>query len=354
MTHKQWPVLCAVILLVSACSSGSNGNAAPDAANGSVQVRTTPLRRQILDETLTLYGVVVQDPGAVENISFARPVLVSRLRVRAGEPVRKGQALLDVETDPSASGAYVQAQSTLELARGELKRTQELANERLATQSQLATARKALADADAALEVQRKLGAAPGTQQVRASRDGIVSSLSAQQGDRVAAGTTVLQVSEAGAEHALLGAEPEDIERLAPGMAVQLSPVFSGTSVAAKITQVFGVIDAKTQLVDVSVQVDAASPTMLPALKVRGDIALRSPEVFVLPRDAVLTDSDGAYLFQVANGHARRISVQVRVESGDLIGVDGKLDPALPVVVSGNYELNDGMPVRVVTAKAGQ
>jgi membrane fusion protein (multidrug efflux system) len=117
----------------------------------------------------------------------------------------------------------------------------------------------------------------------------------------------VLQVSEAGAKRALLGAEPEDIARLAPGMPVQLSPVFGGQPVAAKITQVFGVIDPKTQLMDVSVEFDAASSTLLPALKVRGDIALRSPAVFVLPRDAVLSDSDGAYLFQVADGHARRI-----------------------------------------------
>jgi len=38
--------------------------------------------------------------------------------------------------------------------------------------------------------------------------------------------------------------------------------------------------------------------------------------------------------------------VMVAGEHGASYGVDGKLDPQLPVVVLGNYELQDGMPVR--------
>lgn len=347
--------LCAVSLLLAACSGNSGGNASTDAgASNSVQVQTVQVRRQAMDETLTLYGQVVQDTGAVENISFASPVLVSRLLVRAGEPVKRNQVLLEVVTDPNASGAFVQAQTALELAQGELQRTRELANEKLATQSQLAAARKGLTDAQTALAVQRKLGAAPGTQMVRASRAGMVSSLSVQQGDRVAAGATALQVSEAGAQHALLGAEPEDVARLAPGMEVRLIPVFGGAPVAASISQVFGVIDPQTQLMDVSVRIDGKARALTPSLKVRGDIALRSPTLFVLPRAAVLTDTNGAYLFQVAGGHAKRVAVQMRIETADRVGVDGPVDPKLPVVVSGNYELDDGVPVRSARKPASQ
>lgn len=341
--------LCTVSLLLAACSGNSGGNAATDAgASNSVQVQTVQVRRQALDETLTLYGQVVHDTGAVENISFASPVLVSRLLVRAGEPVKRNQVLLEVVTDPNASGAFVQAQTALDLAQGELQRTRELANEKLATQSQLAAARKELSDAQTALAVQRKLGAAPGTQKVRASRAGMVSSLSVQQGDRVAAGITALQVSGAGAQHALLGAEPGDVALLVPGMEVRLTPVFGGAPVAARISQVFGVIDPQTQLMDVSVRIDSKGKAraLTPSLKVRGDIVLRSPTLFMLPRAAVLTDTNGAYLFQVADGHARRVGVQMRIETADRVGVDGPVDPKLPVVVSGNYELDDGVPVR--------
>jgi hypothetical protein len=38
--------------------------------------------------------------------------------------------------------------------------------------------------------------------------------------------------------------------------------------------------------------------------------------------------------------------VTIRVENDRAYGVDGSLDAARPLVVSGNYELTDGMPVR--------
>ena len=312
----------------------------------SVLVQTMPARRQPLAETLVLYGEVAHDVGASENVSFARAVLITRLLVSAGQPVRRGQVLMEVVTDPNAATTYLQAQSAVELARGELKRTGQLAQERLATQSQLATARKALADAETALQAQRSLGTAPGIQLVRASRDGVVASLSAQQGDRIPAGNSVLQLSAAGAQRALLGAEPEDVARLAPGMAVQLFPIFGGAPVPAKISQVFGVINPQTRLVDVATRTASASGRLIPGLKVKGQVVLRTLEVWAVPRSAVLEDTDGPYLFQIATGKARRVAVQRVVEQGDLVGVEGKLDPALPVVKLGNYELHDGMPVR--------
>jgi hypothetical protein len=38
--------------------------------------------------------------------------------------------------------------------------------------------------------------------------------------------------------------------------------------------------------------------------------------------------------------------VVVQVENGDRYGVDGPLQPGLALVVSGNYELEDGMVVQ--------
>ncbi|MCQ4438005.1 hypothetical protein NO135_23665, partial [Clostridioides difficile] len=56
----------------------------------------------------------------------------------------------------------------------------------------------------------------------------------------------------------------------------------------------------------------------------------------------------GAYVFQVTPKHAaHRVDVAVRVESGDRYGVDGPLNAAEPLVSTGNYELQDGMAVRL-------
>ena len=44
--------------------------------------------------------------------------------------------------------------------------------------------------------------------------------------------------------------------------------------------------------------------------------------------------------------HAHRVAVTIHVENDRDYGVEGALDAARPLVVSGNYELADGMAVR--------
>jgi hypothetical protein len=60
----------------------------------------------------------------------------------------------------------------------------------------------------------------------------------------------------------------------------------------------------------------------------------------------VLTDAGGAYIFQVSGGKARRVNVVQGAESQGMIPISGPLDAKLPIVVLGNYELQDGMSVR--------
>jgi hypothetical protein len=66
----------------------------------------------------------------------------------------------------------------------------------------------------------------------------------------------------------------------------------------------------------------------------------------VLPRQAVLSDDRGSYVFQVADGRAHRVDVQAKQDGAKEVGVSGPIRPELRVVVLGNYELQDGMKVR--------
>ena len=73
---------------------------------------------------------------------------------------------------------------------------------------------------------------------------------------------------------------------------------------------------------------------------------------WVVPRDAVLSDAQGEYLFQVAGSKAVRVRVK-RIGGDDNNSVvEGALDPARPLVTLGNYQLNDGGAVRLSAAAA--
>ena len=106
-------------------------------------------------------------------------------------------------------------------------------------------------------------------------------------------------------------------------------------------------INPKTRLLDVVVALPDALRAPLPAgLPVQGEIVLATGNDWVVPRSAVLSDAKGAYLFQVENGHARRINVTTGTATDAVVAVKGSFDPRAPVVTEGNYELRDGMAVR--------
>lgn len=321
--------------------------AVPQAADEtSALVRTQAVRKQSLPEILTVFGDVAA--GKVVTVSFPRAGLVSRMQVVAGQRVHRGAPLATLVSDPAAQTAYAQAVSAERFARAELKRNQELFALQLATQSQVDAARKSLQDATSALNAQRKLGGNLGSATVYAPSDGVVTALAVAQGDRIQPGAPLLQLGRLDTLRIQLGIEPEESRLVRAGMPVTLTTVQNREqSVTAVVDAIQDVVDSKTQLVNATVVLSASSARFLiPGMHVQGAIQIAQHQAWAVPRQAVLTDNDGGYLFQVAQGKARRVNVRKVAESGSLVGVDGTLDPALPVVALGNYELQDGMKVR--------
>jgi RND family efflux transporter MFP subunit len=318
--------------------------AAPPAA--TALVKTALPTQTSLGNVLTAFGQVMT--GLEVAISFPRAGQVSRLLVIPGQRVQRGTPLVTLTSDPTARLAYTQAQNAVAFAQGELRRNQELFTLQLATQSQVDAARRALHDADATLAAQRQLGGAVGTATVTAPFDGVVDTVAVAQGDRVQPGAAILQLGHVDVLRVRLGIEPADFRLVRVGMPVVLSVLDDSTkSVSVAITESQGLVDPKTQLIDAVAMVPAArAPFLVPGMHVRAAIRVGQHASWTVPRSAVLTDSLGTYVFQVVGGRAHRVDVVQLGESQSLIAISGPIDPRLPVVVLGNYELQDGMPVR--------
>ncbi|BBP05988.1 hemolysin D [Sulfuriferula plumbiphila] len=316
---------------------------AADAA--SVAVQTVALKQQMMTETISGYGVVSPDTRSLQNINLPRAGQVVSLLVNAGQVVKKGTPLLEFGTGPDAALSYRQASVAVRFAASEVTRIEQLVGQQLATQSQLAAAQKTWANAQAALQAQQKMGNGRSQERVAAPFDGVVVSISAAQGDRLAAGAPVLQLARAGGQRVVLGVEPEDVMRVRPGMAVSVASVFNeARRVMGRVAQVFGMINPQTQFVDVLVEVPNGG--LIAGTRVRAKIQLGQQPAWVVPRSAVLRDAQGAYLFQVQAGKAHRVKVHTGLEQGGMVAVSGAFNPGQPVVSLGNYELQDGMAVR--------
>ncbi len=275
-------------------------------------------------------------------------MLVTRVLVRAGQSVRRGQLLIKVASTPANRAAFAQARDALHFAQAELARVRDLALRQLATQSQVDAASKAVDDARAALAAAKAQGLDQALQSVRAGFDGIVEAVATAPGAQLAAGATALSLAPRAGLQAVIGVDPLDAGRLRAGLAVSLASVFDPREHArATILALAGRVDPSTGRVDVTLALPSSARWALPGLAVQAELPLQAWSGWVVPRHAVLHDASGqAYVFQDDHGHAMRVNVSIDGEENERSAISGPLAPALPLVVLGNYELHDGMALR--------
>jgi membrane fusion protein (multidrug efflux system) len=338
-------VTVALALAAAAVIPGASvrAAAAPEETSPSALVSLQTVQMKPMHASLVAYGEVF--PGSLQTISSAVPAQLSRLAVMQGQSVRKGELLAQLERDPGVALAYAQARTAHELARAEWQRVQSMAQLQLATQSQIDIASKALADASAGLAAQVALGGAAG-QTLRAPADGMIVALNVLQGERLQAGVPILQFGATDQLKLVLGIDPGERASVRIGAVVRLTALSgSGRTVSASVAAVQDMLDAKTQLINVVVKLPNGGD-FVPGVRVRGEIELATRNAYEVPRQAVLRDAAGSYVYQQVGQHAHRVAVTQVTDGQRNVGVTGTIDPARPIVVTGNYELQEGMLLR--------
>jgi RND family efflux transporter MFP subunit len=313
----------------------------------SVLIETAAPRQQVLKRTVQGYGTVATSEDAVVGVSFLHPGQISRLRVRPGEVVKAGEVLLELSTDPSATLSFQMAVAALDFAKRDLARTKTLLAQHLATNAQIAAAQKAVEDAIAAVETQRKLGNDQKTEVITAPFNGYVTALTVALGDRVQPNTTVLKLAPADRVQVTVGLQPEDAARVQTGMAAEVVPVFTPDSrLSGVVRGATGTINPATKRIDFWVELVAAEQELVPGTVVSVEIVIEQHTGWVVPRDAVLRDGKGDYIFQVTGSKAERVPVKTGIETDKFTEIVGPIDMKHAIVTVGNYELQDGMAVR--------
>lgn len=319
------------------------------AAEPTVLIQTGQVTSQMVSETLTAYGEVQPDADHIQCLSLRHAGLVNRVWVQPGQRVKNGDRLVETATAPEVRMQYLQAQNAVNYAGDELARQQRLFKEQLATRSQVDAARKALQDAETSLKALQQQGQGKKSELLTAPMDGIVIQINVSRGQQVRADTTAVLIA---AEHHLIvrfGVEPDDLPAIKMNAPVQLSSVFAPdrTRLTSRVRNVHAMINPATRLVNVTVPIPGGKEDhlVLGTLMV-GRIQLAAHQALTVPRSAVREDSRGAYLFRLQDGRARRVAVTAGEEQDDWIEVKGDLQAGETIIISGNYELRDGMAVR--------
>jgi membrane fusion protein (multidrug efflux system) len=317
----------------------------------TARVALAPVQVGAIAQTLEAFGVVEPAPGSEQVSSAPYDCLVGAIYVAAGAEVAAGDVLLQIAPSPDSQLLFDAARSALVVAGKALSATQERFDLKLATSQDLVVARQGEADAKARVAslAARGLG---GDGKIRARTAGVVSKLDVTRGAAVALGAPLASVATTHGLEARIALEGSSRSILARDQLVTLTSTDNPDPlpVESRVRTVGAALNVAAGSLDVRVPVPASAPLLL-GEHVRALIEVKKhAAALIVPRSSVLPDQGAQVLFTVSAGKAARHEVTLGIASGDQLEVQGAgLKAGDAIVVTGNYELSDGMAVQAET-----
>jgi membrane fusion protein, multidrug efflux system len=311
----------------------------------SVLVQLTSLQKGSLPRVITVFGKVETSAAARQTIMAPVTAVVETIFVKPGERVAGGTPLVRLGPSPGTAAAYKKARSALNAARELVQRTESLLGQHLATRQQLADAKKSASDAQVSLAaLVAEGGGSP--QVLSAPFDTIVIGVSTSPGALVSQGAALLDLARPNGLVLRAGVVPEQAAEVHKGDPVNIKFLGEGNAGSGTVLLRGSIVDSRTGLVPI----DIALPTgrFLPGQMAQAGIITGKVQGYVVPHEAILVNGSGApYVVQVANMIAHQVPVRILLSAGDKDVVAGALDPSASLVLTGNYQLRNGMKVRV-------
>ncbi len=319
--------------------------AVPARCEAVAEVTTTTLQKGSLPVTTHAYGHVEASADARRTIMAPLSATIEEVLVRQGAEVAKDTPLIRLMPSPQEAAAYSQAQTALQVARELVQRTRKMVRQHLVTGQQLAQAQKSKSDAQAALAALKTQGA-DGPVILRAPFAAIVTTVSVQQGAIVARGTTLLDLSRPDDLVLKAGVVPAKAATIGQGDPARVTLIGGSRSFSGKVVLCGAIVDPVTGLVPVEIALPAGK--FFPGESAEAAIATSRAEGYLVPHAAILVDEKGGtYVVQAVGGAAKMVPVHILAAGADQNVIVGRLDATAPLVLTGNYQLEEGMKLRI-------
>jgi RND family efflux transporter MFP subunit len=365
--HRKTVVVFALAALALAAASACKKPAAPKAdstvIHGAAPVKIFKVERARITEKITYTGTV--DALTKINITPETGGKISRIYVQAGDRVAQGQLLAELETESirlqlrqAQAGVAVAGASYADALRNK-ERMDRLIKENAVSEQQREKIQLAYDAATAQLEQARAgLNLAQHALDVsimRAPFSGVVASKNAEVGDVInpmmggfgGGAGGVLTLMDYSKVKLTVAVSSEDIGRVRKGQeAVLRVGSFPGRDFRGTVRVVNLTADPLSKKFGVEAVFDNPDSALRPGTF--GDLVfeVQSHEnALVVPQAAILENS---YVFVAEGGKAVRKNVSLGIQNTIMIEVLDGLAAGDPVVVEGNYGLEDGAALQVI------
>jgi RND family efflux transporter MFP subunit len=293
---------------------------------------------------------------------------IRQILVKAGDRVRAGQPLVQIDPDRQQAAANViesqraAREVDLEFAQQDLARVRQLAQEGVISRADLDKAETAYKSAQAQLKaVQSQLNENAVElkyYRVTAPADGIVGDIPVRQGDRVTNSTLITTIDQASGLEVYINVPLERAIDLKPGLRVELLSSDGQVLESTRVTFIAPRADDATQSVLVKAALSQAPRGLRVMQYVRARIVWSNDPALAIPVVAVTRLAGQHFVFVAEPMQQAFVARQKPITVGAIVGDDylvrGGLKPGDRVIVSNVQKIGDGAPVKPAASEPGE
>ena len=180
--------------------------------------------------------------------------------------------------------------------------------------------------------------------------DGVVTSVDAEVGQVVAAGSPVIRVAQTGEKEIVIGIPENKVESLRRISDVRVRIWANpGDVTAGKIRELSPIADSATRTYTAKISILDAPDDVRLGMTAYVSFADKTPNAMIkVPLSALFQDKAGTAVWVVDGGAVRLTSVQVAGPSGNDILLSGGVAPGQTIVTAGVNLLKPGQKVNIL------
>lgn len=281
-------------------------------------------------------------------------------KVDVGMAVKRGQVLMQLDpqdlqlAQAQANAGLKAAESNRDLAQAELKRYQELRAKNFVSQAVLdgkETAFKAAqASYEQALAAYRNQSNQAGYTSLVADVNGVVTSVDAEVGQVVAAGSPVVRVAQTGEKEIVIGIPEDKVDTMRKISDVRVRTwAKPNESFPGKLRELSPVADPATRTYTAKISIPQAPEDIKLGMTAYVTFAAKTKNPMIkLPLTALYQDKSATAVWVVENGAVKRVPVQIAGTAGNEIIVSDGVAPGQTVVTAGVNMLKPGQKVKIL------
>ena len=324
-------------------ANGTGGVAGGNPGGGkAILVVTTPV---VMLETADRVSAIGTAEAARTVAIFPRATgMVTEIAFTPGQRVAAGATLVRLDED-SETIAVEQAKAALAEADARATRNDRLADSRAISAAERDTARFELSKARLALQ-EAELNLSRRT--IVAPFAGMVGLTSVEVGDMVSTSSEIVIIDDRSDIKVEFRVPEAFAGRLAIGLPIEVAtPSQPGARFTGKVTALGSRIESDSRTLVAQAMVKNTEDVLRPGMSFA--VTVRFPGILktAVPAPSVQWDRDGAYVWTVNTGKAKRVGVGIIERNENTVLVSGDLKTGDPVVVEGIQSVRADAPVRV-------